>query len=90
MDEFCGFIYWSIAVQAQTLSALSGNFDASADAASRANLLTQASAAAVQAAIQAQLLVQEASALSSESTVSAANPAVNTGTNLFTEQFVGS
>lgn len=73
-------------VQAQTLSALVSNSDAPIDAASSANLLAQASAAEVQAATQAQLLVQEVSALPSEGAVSAANPAVTTSTNLFTEQ----
>ena len=74
------------AVQAQTLSALISNSDALTDTTSSANLLVQATAAEVQATTQAQLLVQEASALPSENTVSAVNSAANTNTNLFTEQ----
>jgi len=73
------------AVQAQTLETLVNDV-ASSNPVTDTSRLPQASTTEIRAVTQSQLLVQEVSALPSENTVSAVNSAVNTNTNLFTEQ----
>ena len=73
------------AVQAQTLETLVNDV-ASSNPVTNTSPLPQASTTEIRAVTQSQLLVQEVSALPSENTVSAVNSAVNTNTNLFTEQ----